>query len=186
MCSCVQGRASIVQEAAKLSLLLHVLRQSMLGCFRVTPRGSRAVEAHTATAAWAALFAMSADVSHGHSMGKTAGIKTTSSSRLSGARAFGFSHPAVAAAVRKLPDVHRCERYCGWPDEEQRPAVPPLVQHPWLFKINVSLLVITVVFVLVRQTASRYRPAVGTEDVCQSFCQSTTHSFCRLACQSVN
>jgi F/Y rich C-terminus len=77
---------------------------------RVTPEGRPAVEAASATKAWAALYG---EAQRERAVG------------VSGPRMFGLLHPRVAALLRALPDADRCDRYCGW--EGEPPPVPPMV-----------------------------------------------------------
>eukprot|EP00887_Chlorella_sp_A99_P002328 scaffold10.g2328.t1 len=89
-------------------------------CIRpVTPPGGRtAVQARSASKAWAAL----------HLGDKQAAAKLIG---LSGAKMFGVSAPAVQHAIQGLPGAERCDRYCGWPEGQQLPEAPELTKSEW-------------------------------------------------------
>lgn len=105
-----------MRKCSCIFLLMPHMERRRAVC-RVTPRGRKPVEAATATAAWAALYTGSGG----------SGMYRSGGGGLHGARAFGVAHPAVAALLRGLPGAERCERFCGWPDGQERPPPPPCV-----------------------------------------------------------
>ncbi|KAK9809202.1 hypothetical protein WJX72_011258 [[Myrmecia] bisecta] len=83
--------------------------------FRVTPEGLPAVEAATATKAWAALYASEAGDNGSASM-RSLGI--------AGVRIFGLANPRIMRLLQRLEGANKCERYCSW--EGEPPELVPL------------------------------------------------------------